>query len=67
MPPNVGPSTGCNTPQGHLSFRKRETNRKTFYFMTLTVTKEDVKEYFVRDPRYKKVNGFQEMRVKIYI
>jgi hypothetical protein len=35
--------------------------------MTLIVTKEDVKDYFARDSRYKKVNGFQEMRVDIYI
>lgn len=37
MPPNVGPSIGCNTPQGYLSFRKRDANRKTFYFMTISV------------------------------
>ena len=40
---DVNGSTGCHSPQGHLRFRKRDPNRKTFYFMTLTVTKEDVK------------------------
>ena len=35
--------------------------------MTITVTKDDVKRYFAKNPKYKKVNGFKEMRIDIYI
>lgn len=61
MPPNVGPSTGCNQAQGLID------PRKSCFLTSLTVTKEDVQRYFAKNPKYKKVNGFKEMRVDIYI
>ena len=41
--------------------------RKTFYLMTIVVTKHDVIQYFAKNPKYKKVNGFKDMKVEIYI
>ena len=41
--------------------------RKTYFLMTITVTKDVVKRYFAKNPRYKKVNGFKNMRVDVYI
>ncbi len=35
--------------------------------MTIMVTKQDIKQYFAKNPKYKKVNGFKDMKVEIYI
>ena len=58
---DVNGSTGCNQAQGLID------PRKSCFLTSLTVTKEDVQRYFAKNPKYKKVNGFKEMRVDIYI
>ncbi len=35
--------------------------------MTIIVTKEYILRYFAKNPQYKKVNGFKDMRIDIYI
>lgn len=35
--------------------------------MSLTVTKDDVMRYFTNCPEFKKVNGYKNMRVDVYI
>ena len=35
--------------------------------MFLTVTKDDVMRYFANCPEFKKVNGYKNMRVDVYI
>jgi hypothetical protein len=41
--------------------------RKSYYFMTLYVTKEDVMRYFANVPEHTKVNAYKDMRIDIYI
>jgi hypothetical protein len=50
-----------------LSAIRGNKPRKSYYFMTLYVTKEDVMRYFANVPEYTKVNAYKDMRIDIYI
>ena len=41
--------------------------RKSYFLMSIIVTKDDVMRYIKNRPEYKKVNAFKDMRVDIYI
>ena len=62
--------TRTTNPYRQLStIRASNSNlpRKSYFLMTITITKDDVMEFIKHRPEYKKVNAFKDMKVDIYI
>ena len=53
--------------QSAIQVSDNDLPRKSYFLMSITVTKDDVMRYIKNRPEYKKVNAFKDMKVDIYI